>query len=223
MKKPTVFLGPKVIARVLGSEVHDVPEMLWAARSPAPSRPQPSWSTLAGSSCDARHAGSQTASMRSRGSAPTAGASAWMGNRFFASRVHNGPRPDVPPTSRAQRSGSSANSYAGLMLNVGSALFWSNSQECASVRDRGVGGSNPRPDEFPKKLTEFSLLDRSVPSEWSVPHAGESVAQSSLAKRDTQRQSGRPWQCRKCSAADASGAFLRSCVKICWSAAVDVP
>src|SRR5258708_26232621 len=39
MKKPTVFLGPKVIARVLGSEVHDVPEMLWAARSPARAEP----------------------------------------------------------------------------------------------------------------------------------------------------------------------------------------
>ena len=33
-----------------------------------------------------------------------------------------------------------------------------------------VGGSNPlAPTNFLEKLTEFSLVDHSVPSEWSVP------------------------------------------------------
>jgi hypothetical protein len=36
-----------------------------------------------------------------------------------------------------------ANSYAGLMLDLKLASLLSNSYKCTSVRDRGVGGSNP--------------------------------------------------------------------------------
>jgi hypothetical protein len=45
-----------------------------------------------------------------------------------------------------------------------------NSAPVHSVRDRGVGGSNPlAPTTFLEKRAKFSLLDHSVPSEWSFP------------------------------------------------------
>jgi hypothetical protein len=54
-----------------------------------------------------------------------------------------------PPRSR----------YAGVMPRVKSSQFWRNSANCDSVRDRGVGGSNPlAPTNFSRKHWRF-LID----------------------------------------------------------------
>src|SRR5437879_1343816 len=49
--------------------------------------------------------------------------------------------------------------YAGCMLRFGTGRFRLNSWSCASVRDRGVGGSNPlAPTNFSRKHWRF-LID----------------------------------------------------------------
>jgi hypothetical protein len=58
----------------------------------------------------------------------------------------------------------------GYQLADGTAQKLRNLAPVHSVRDRGVGGSNPlAPTTLLEKRAEFSLLDHSVPSEWSVP------------------------------------------------------
>ena len=53
----------------------------------------------------------------------------------------------------------SPNLYAGCMPWAEGAKFWLNSAICASVRDRGVGGSNPlAPTNFLKFPNKFSHL-----------------------------------------------------------------
>src|SRR6266852_333097 len=62
------------------------------------------------------------------------------------------------------------------MLSGKLLYFWRNSTNCASVRDRGVGGSNPlAPTNFLRKPAESRLPGPSVPladslrgTEWSV-------------------------------------------------------
>ena len=59
-----------------------------------------------------------------------------------------------------------AESYAGLMLSALSLIFSNDSVNCASVRDRGVGGSNPlAPTNFLNKSFKFSRSEHSVSPE----------------------------------------------------------
>jgi hypothetical protein len=97
----------------------------------------------------------------------------------------------LPPTSPDNTGNSSVmvgdgrpGRYAGVMLSVKLPYFWRNSANSDSVRDRGVGGSNPlAPTNFLRKPAESRLPGHSVPLANSIRGTECSVLQIRASSR----------------------------------------